>query len=659
MNTTDLVPYTAGERPPAAPVRPARPPQYHELVAPLRLAILRARQFLSSARLGDGLWTGESFGDPSLTAQLVLLLAYLGDADSELATRAAATLLDQQLSGGGWSLTPHGPPDLSTSVQAYFAIKVSGHDPSDEKLTKARAMIRKLGGADASDAPTRFLLAIFGQIPYDCCPAFVQQALFVRKPRHPALAALFVLSARRPCCHLDINLGVRELFLRKPADWPAPSMDDQWKPFPRRAAWVHAFLRRWQERGGSPLRARALRNAEASLREILDAQSLTTLRFQDLAFTIIALHALEEGADSPAAKACRSRLQQLLVFDDPERLHPRPRTTPLADSALALRSIEASGASFRLRFGHNASAWLAQVQMLAPSVDPVETAWLIDVLQQVAASSPEARTSLPPDIQLDSDEFRPLTTVGEAALRRRALNLAGRLADQLASHQNHDGGWGPALGSTSSADVTAIVLETLASRDRARYPRAIDRAIDYLRTQQRADGSWSSATGVRLVHGTSLAVRGLIAAGMTTESEVVAAGVNWLLVNQRSIGGWGESPQHEPDCTRDEVVSGPATASQTAWALLALVAAGRALDGPARRAVQFLLDTQEEDGGWHEPHFVLHDPATRRWYRNELHATAWPLLALSRWAVVAAAEAEQEAAAGPSLKVFGCAPSPG
>jgi squalene-hopene/tetraprenyl-beta-curcumene cyclase len=141
-----------------------------------------------------------------------------------------------------------------------------------------------------------------------------------------------------------------------------------------------------------------------------------------------------------------------------------------------------------------------------------------------------------------------------------------------------------------------------------------------------------------LIHGTAFAVRGLLAAGLAPDDDWVAAGLNWLALHQQPSGGWGElAVTARADAKTDNYLSGGATASQTAWALLALVAAGRANDVAARRGVEFLLETQEDDGRWREPHFVLRDARSKRWLRNELHIVAWPLSALSRWAVSAAA----------------------
>ena len=224
----------------------------------------------------------------------------------------------------------------------------------------------------------------------------------------------------------------------------------------------------------------------------------------------------------------------------------------------------------------------------------------------------------------------------------RLERVIASIVQHLLRTQQCDGGWAN-VGDESTPDATSVVLETLVRHTGEAVAAAAQQAADYLRHMQRPEGSWDSACGVQFVHGTSLAVRGLVAAGVSPNDDAVAAGINWLLMHQQPSGGWGEMP---PALTtmgqsnRDEFVPGDATASQTAWALLALVAAGRASSPAARRAVSFLLDTQQNDGRWCETQFVLRDAASGRCYRSSLHTTAAPLRALSRWAVVAPVQAD-------------------
>jgi squalene-hopene/tetraprenyl-beta-curcumene cyclase len=153
-----------------------------------------------------------------------------------------------------------------------------------------------------------------------------------------------------------------------------------------------------------------------------------------------------------------------------------------------------------------------------------------------------------------------------------------------------------------------------------------------MRSHQRADGSWAHADGSQQILCTSAAIRGLVAAGATTDDDSFAAAANWLVVQQEPTGGWNGS------------------ATETAWALLALVAAGKAHHVATRRGIDFLVDFQDDDGGWIDSRFVERDPLVNHWFRNELHGVAWPLLALSKWAV-AASSAQPAAADEISLRL--------
>jgi squalene-hopene/tetraprenyl-beta-curcumene cyclase len=380
---------------------------------------------------------------------------------------------------------------------------------------------------------------------------------------------------------------------------------------------------------------------------------IAQLTFQELVMWQIALDTLGHGAGSEPFEACHDRLHELAIIEDGhDRAWPQLRTAPLTDTALALRAFRASGIPLRHLVGPSATTWLARPQPLDPSCDTIEMAWLVESLRAASDDLAEADESLPPDIQVSNDVAASSTTVRPGALQRRARRVAEQFVRRLLDRQNVDGGWAPIAGnnSPSAPDVTGAVLEGLADCGGAPVRRAAERAIAHLRTAQRADGSWSSATGVRFVHGTSLAVCGLLAAGVPPEDDAVAAAVNWLVVHQQPSGGWGELPIASADDVDDYTV-GHATATQTAWALAALVAAGQASEEPARRGVHFLLDTQADDGRWHEPHFTLRDARTGRWFRNELHAAAWPLWALSRWAVAAAAD--NATTHHPSLRLVG------
>ncbi len=204
---------------------------FKSLDAPVRRAIHRTRQWLLGQQQADGSWCAELEGDTILESETILLLAFLGHEDSELARRCAAYLVEKQLPDGGWAMYPGGAAEISGSVKAYFALKLTGHDPSAEYMQRARAAILAHGGADAVNSFTRFYLALLGQISYEQCPAVPPEIVLLPKwfPvnlyavsswSRTIIVPLSIISALRPVRRLEPRLGIRELFLREPENWP-------------------------------------------------------------------------------------------------------------------------------------------------------------------------------------------------------------------------------------------------------------------------------------------------------------------------------------------------------------------------------------------------------------------------------------------------------
>jgi squalene-hopene/tetraprenyl-beta-curcumene cyclase len=585
------------------------------------LGILNARQHLINQRRDEGTWLGQRRGNASLPSQLILLLSFRGKAQTRLARQAAEAILWQQLPTGGWSAFPGGPVDVSVSVQAYFALKLTGHVAADERLSLARRRIRELGGADAADATTRTFLALLGQVDYDHC-AIDDETLTAC--RRQLLVPLTIVSSRRPVRDVGLERGVRELFVKKPCDWPrhgACTPD---------AAQCEAF--RIEQLRGTPI---------------------NTLEFGEFVWHAVALESIGMDCDGAECLASDARLREFVVIDEHEdQAQPVPRIAPMIDTAMAIRALGESG------LGPDSQVLCESVELLCNTgwldeARPAELAWLSEALAAVEPTFSQPGNALPPPIQMavscPHGSVDSRCRFGAPGSDRRTI--AHRLVERLLETQHADGGWGSeeiaecglqnaewgkfnGRPHPSAPEATGAVLEALAGHNMRVGHRAVDRAVEWLRDVQQADGSWDSTTGVRWIHGTSQAVRGMLAVGVPSDDPDVAAGVNWLLAYQQPSGGWGESISAEP--SEPLYCPSPATATQTAWALLALLAAGRVKHEAVRRGIQFLLDTQQDDGPWDERQFTLRHTATGAWHRSKLHAVVWPLMALSQWAVAAA-----------------------
>jgi squalene-hopene/tetraprenyl-beta-curcumene cyclase len=669
-------------------------PALHRLAAPLRRAILQAREWLLSRQQPDGHWVGELEGDSILQSEYVLLLAWLGRLETPQARGAARTLLHQQLPAGGWAMYPGGGVEISASVKAYFALKLTGHDPSSEPLQRARRAILAHGGADAVNSFTRFYLALLGQISYDQCPAVPPELVLL--PRwfpvnlyrvsawsRTIIVPLSILFACRPVAQVASRCGIAELFLRPPQDWPplrapgkaAPRGFWSWDRFFRRVDRGLKFIerRRWL-----PLRKRALAAAERWMLDRFAGSDGLGAIFPPMVWSIVALKCLGYADDSPEVCQCLEQLDGL-ILDPQGMLRLQPCKSPVWDTALTLRALAASG----LRSDHPAVArgceWLLEREIRragdwSQTVAAEPAGWCFEyanefypdvddtIMVQMALSPPGEATAvdgaLPPDLQVLSGRAAGLDAARRQAERvLRSAAARDRARAWVLAMQNRDGGWGAfdrdndseflcavpfadhnAMIDPSTPDLAGRVLEMLGQDGfRAGHP-AVDRALAYVRRTQQADGSWFGRWGVNYIYGTWQVLVGLAAVGVPADDPVLVAGVQWLLAHQQPSGGWGESPASyaEPHLRGH----GPTTASQTAWALLGLIAAGQHRHPAVARGIRYLLAQQRSDGSWHEPEFTGTGFPQVFYLRYHLYPQYFPLLALSRWAVAIGASIE-------------------
>jgi len=652
MNTMELVRFVERARPRQTAVRSRGPLYFSELIGPTRQAILLARQFLLNEQRDDGSWLGSQRCDATLPSQLIFWLAFSEQDDSQLAQRAAAAILAQQLPNGGWSLVPKGMADVSTSVQAYFALKITGMDASDGRLRRARQVIRQLGGADTADSSTRFFLALLDQIDYDCCPVAPPEALTFSDRHSRSRAPISIIWSLRAVQKLGIERGVRELFIKKPCDWVAPSSDSFDGAAKSKASRLlsscnHAVFRFLERHGWVPLRRRTMDTAESCLRANIGAARIEQLNFFDLIWHAVAARAIGLANDSHEIKACEKRLREMVSIDAEEmRAFPSLTTPRLNDTTIAIRALRASGTSVDHGAIAAAMRWLSKRRRSEQSGGAAELANIVGMLRSLIVSGGKESCALPPEIEARGDRYQ---SGANRDPTKKRLDRVGRIVEtltkQLLLQQLADGGWGVDCSlegkalSKSSPDITGEVLETIGSLDCGETTTAIERAVAYLRVSQCADGRWESDFGTGAILATSRVVCGLVAAGVPTSDESIAAGVNWLMIQQQSDGGFGGLPRPAAAENHAEIdkSSVDSTASHTAAALIALVVTGSTNHPAARRAVDFLIEAQSDEGRWDEPQFIVQDAASGRWFRNELHSVTAPLLALSKWAVAAAA----------------------
>ncbi len=620
------------------------------------LAIAAAQERLLALQAADGHWCGELEGDSILESEYLLALFFLGRQGDERRIRGlAATLREAQMADGGWAIYPGGPADLNPTVKAYFALKLAGDDPTAPHMQAAAATARRLGGLGACNSFTKIYLAIFGQLPWEDCPAVPPElvllpawfpfSLYEMSAWSRAIVVpLSLVWALRPSCSVPERARLDELRVEAP---------------PRRVAgaWARLFYaidaglrlaERWRLR---PLRRLAVARAERWVRQRLEASDGLGAIFPPILNTILAFRALGYGTDDPVVAGQLRELERL-ELEDGDALWIQPCFSAVWDTALAMSALVESGIPAADRRLQRAAHWLAARETRRAGD------WRIKCPRAEPSGWPfEYANVFYPDCDDTAQVVTSLSKVelaGEEASRRDAQ--LGRARRWLLAMQGSSGGWASfdkdcdreylthipfadhnAMIDPPTVDVTSRVLEALASAGLDPAAPAMRRGTDFVRARQEPDGSWYGRWGCNYLYGTWLALTALERVGEDTRSSAWAARARrWLVQCQNDDGGWGELPASYADPQLKG--QGPSTASQTAWAVLGLLATGAmnadamdGSDGAVERGVRYLLAGQDENGGWHDEHWTGTGFPKVFYLRYHLYADYFPLLALARW----------------------------
>ncbi len=625
-------------------------------LSPVRRALDCARRCLLGLQKADGHWVGELQGDTILESEYILLLAFLGREDSEVCRKAARYILEQQMAEGGWSNYPGGPVELSVSVKAYFALKLAGHDPEAAYMRKAREVIRRHGGAAACNSFTKFYLALLGQFPYDNCPSVPVEMVLLPRWFYVNLYAmsswtrtivvpLSIFSATRPVRHLPPEKGIRELFLRPPETplWPAP-------PGGRFLSWGNFFLgvdwlyKKLERLGLGPLRRRALQRAADWMRDHLRESDGLGAIFPPMIYTVVALRCLGVPDDDPEMQWALKQLEDLMIAEG-DTIRLQPCFSPVWDTALALNALAAAGLSQENPAVARAVRWLLAREVRNPGDWSLSNPGL-----EPAGWFFEYRNAFYPDTDDTAMVLMALARTG-AAQTPAARPAVERGLRWLLGMQNRDGGWAAfdrnidrevltkvpfadhnAMLDPSCPDITARVLEALGQFGYGPDHPQVARALCFLRRTQERSGCWIGRWGVNYLYGTWQVLAGLKGIGLDPDDPMVRAAVAWLEQVQQPCGGWGETCRSYDDPSL--AGQGTPTASQTAWALLALLAAGEADSTAVRRGIDYLVATQRDGGDWHEEPFTGTGFPKVFYLKYHLYSLYFPLMALARYSKV-------------------------
>jgi squalene-hopene/tetraprenyl-beta-curcumene cyclase len=622
-------------------------------------AIGRALEAALSDQRPDGHWVYELEADATIPAEYVLMVHYLGEpADEVLEQKIARYLRRTQGEHGGWPLFHEGGYDPSASVKAYFALKMIGDSPDAVHMARARAAIRAHGGAERCNVFTRTLLALFGVIPWravplmpveiallpDWCPLHLSKVSYWTRT---VVMPLLVLAALKPRARNPRGVRIDELFLQPPGQLGlaprAPHQGSLWYSLFRA---LDAQLRVLEPHLPARLRRRAIEQAAAFVRERLNGEHGLGGIFPAMVNAVQMYDALGVPRDRPEVQAARRAIDRLLV-DRGDEAYCQPCLSPVWDTALMSHALIEAGEPAALGAARRALEWLRPLQ-------------IVDTRGDWGARRPHVR----PGGWAFQYANAHYPDVDDTAVVAMAMHRAGRLGqapgyrDEIAravewviGMQARNGGWGAfepdntcrylnnipfsdhgALLDPPTADVSARCLSMLAQLQCGPAARRspAGRALAYLLGVQEKDGSWYGRWGVNYVYGTWSALCALNAAGVAPDARPVARAVAWLAAIQNPDGGWGEdATSYRLDYKGYEAA--PSNASQTAWALLGLMAGG-ALDHRAvARGVRWLLERQRGDGLWDEQHHTATGFERVFYLRYHGYARYFPLWALARW----------------------------
>jgi squalene-hopene/tetraprenyl-beta-curcumene cyclase len=591
----------------------------------LDAAIARSVDSLLSLQHEDGYWVFELEADATIPAEYILLQHYLGTVDPELDQRIARYLRNVQGQDGGWPLFHGGALNLSATVKAYFALKAAGDPVDAPHMARARDAILAQGGAQNCNVFTRIMLALWGEVPWRAVPVMPVEIMLLPSwfPFHlekvsywsrTVLVPLLVLMALRPQARNPRGVTIAELFTEPPEsvrDWISP---------PTRSAIGHAFalldrmLRLAEPVFPADPRRRAIDRAVAFVDERLNGEDGLGGIFPAMANALMMYDCLGYPPDHPNCVTAASALKKLLVLDGERGAYCQPCVSPVWDTALASHALMDVGDERLQPAIRRALDWLEERQVL-------------DVVGDWAAVRPGLRPG-GWAFQYANPHYPDLDDTAAVALALdrfdgpRYAVATDRAAEWVIGMQSKNGGWGSfdadnthyylnhipfadhgALLDPPTADVSARCVGFLAQRGVAAEQPVLARGIEYLRREQEPDGSWFGRWGTNYIYGTWSVLAALNAAGIEPEAPEIRRAVRWLLSRQREDGGWGEAGEsYWPDGPRGDAPY--STASQTAWALLALMAAGEADNPAVARGIEWLISSQDDNGNWDEPWYT-------------------------------------------------------
>lgn len=592
-------------------------------------ALKRAVQWLRDHQDAEGWWSGELETNVTMTAEHVLLLCFLGsltpasrsDLDA-IRDGAIRHLLEEQRDDGSWALYYAGPADLSTTIEAYVALKVLGVSPTSEPMQRALRGIRIQGGVAKARVFTKIWLAMFGQYPWSGVPSMPPELVYL-PPAAPfnlynfacwargTIAPLLIVLSRRPVRPLGVDLA--ELFT------PGTEAPTTRVPGSGVFWWTDMLMKQYEKLPWQPGRSRARRRVVDWIVERQEADGSWGGIQPPWVYSLIALNLEGMTLDHPIMRRGIAGMKRFTLSDG-HGWRFQACMSPVWDTAWALRALRLAGLEADDDSVTRAVQWLL-CEQISGGGD-----WQVRCPDVPGAGLPvsgggwafEFENDTYPDIDDTAVVVLSLLEAGSGPEVRSAVDRAVRWVMAMRSR---NGAWAAfdkdniseivyrlpfadfgALLDPPSEDVTAHVLEMLAYVDCQDKEQVLAGALSYLRRTQQPDGSWYGRWGVNYIYGTWCVISALTALGPGYEvQDMIDRAISWLLARQNDDGGWGETCYSYED--RSFAGIGRTTASQTAWAVISLQLAGMGAHPACQRGLAYLVESQRE-GTWEEREYT-------------------------------------------------------
>ncbi len=624
-------------------------------------AVQKASASLIRRQTAGGFWWADLRADTTLESDYILMQLWLyppvdgvwNPPTRPQVDRAVASILMRQLEDGGFNIYAHGPSEINASIKAYFSLKVAGVPANDPRMARLRDRILELGGLQAANSYVRINLSLFDLFPRDACPAIPPELIFLpfkfiyqmsawTRAIVVPLSIVHAASPRRP---VPAHFTLEELYLPGAPMHPERDL----KTFTWRNCFLalDSFLKKWERYGPRFLRDAAIDKCKGWMIERFEGSDGLGAIYPSMQYAVMALDLLGYGADHPLRRQAEKEFNNLMVDNDAQGFFMQPCFSPIWDTAIAAFALGETENPPAGNLTKVADWFLAKEvrrkgdwAIKRPNVEP--SGWAFEFNNEFYPDVDDTAMVL-----LALKKAQATDLVKQRACETRALHW-------LIAMQGKDGGWAAfdadnnweilshvpfadhnAMLDPSCPDITGRVLEALMACGLKPTHPAVQRGVEFLLRTQEADGSWYGRWGVNYIYGTFLALRGLRAAGLSENEPSIQQALEFIRAYQNRDGGWGES------CASydyNRFMPNPSTPSQTAWAILALLAGGDLRSESLYNGVEYLVQTLRADGTWNEEYCTGTGFPSVFYLSYTEYRNTFPLLALSEFAKATATQ---------------------